>query len=150
MPVPETPVWTGEGEWFSIEVVDAPMAGVLWLERHADDLVRAAVHEGATSWDWNRRPWGVVLEVRFGDEEAWDRFRALPGVQAALDAVPDPVHGLFVYRGRGGGSTALLPRRPRPVSGAGAVALPLPEDPAAMEAFFRPVAPMVLSPSPAG
>jgi len=47
-------------------------------------------------------------------------------VQAALDAVPDPVSGLIVYKGRGGSAGRLRPRRPRPLAGAGAVALPIP------------------------
>ncbi len=49
-------------------------------------------------------------------------------VQAALDAVPDPVNGLLVYRGRGGGAGATSPRRPRPGAGAGAMSLPEPGD----------------------
>jgi hypothetical protein len=49
-------------------------------------------------------------------------------VQAALDAVPDPVNGLLVYRGRGGGAGSVSPRRPRPGAGAGAMALPEPGD----------------------
>jgi hypothetical protein len=47
-------------------------------------------------------------------------------VQAALDAVPDPVNGLLVYRGRGGGAGSVSPRKPRPSAGAGAMALPEP------------------------
>jgi hypothetical protein len=68
----------------------------------------------------------VVLEVEFAEDAQWERFRNLPAVQAALDAVPDPVNGLLVYRGRGGGAGATSPRRPRPVTGAGAMALPEP------------------------
>ena len=49
-------------------------------------------------------------------------------VQAALDAVPDPVNGLLVYRGRGGGAGSASPRRPRPSAGAGAISLPEPGD----------------------
>jgi len=48
-------------------------------------------------------------------------------VVAALDAVPDRLNGLLVYRGRGGGAGVPAPRRPRPHAGAGAVALPEPE-----------------------
>jgi hypothetical protein len=47
-------------------------------------------------------------------------------VRAALDAVPDPAFGLITYRGRGGSSGARDPRKPKPIVGAGAAALPLP------------------------
>jgi hypothetical protein len=70
----------------------------------------------------------VVFEVAFGTDTRWEDFRGLAAVRAALDAVPDPVNGLLVYRGRGGGAGALAPRRPRPAAGAGAMALPEPAD----------------------
>jgi hypothetical protein len=116
------------GEWFSIEVVDEALSARSWLETHGDVLVTAAIYAGATDWSWVRRPWGAVFEVEFGDEATWQRFRDLPAVRAALDAVPDRVHGVFIYRGRGGSSNAPYPRRPRPLHGAGAAALPLPEE----------------------
>src|SRR6266508_3753861 len=43
------------------------------------------------------------------------------------DAAPDPVKGLLVHRGRGGAAGTRLPRRPRPLAGAGAVELPEPD-----------------------
>jgi hypothetical protein len=72
------------------------------------------------SVDGRRRPayrdavpeW-LTVEV-FDSDERLERYRTLPVVRAALDAVPDHAHGLLVYRGRGGGSGALVPRRPRP------------------------------------
>jgi hypothetical protein len=67
-----------------------------------------------------------VFEVCFPEEARWEAFRALPGIQAALDAVPDPVNGVLIYRGRGGGAGARTPRRPRPSAGAGALELPEP------------------------
>jgi hypothetical protein len=69
----------------------------------------------------------VVFEVLFETEEQWQVFRNLPAVRAALDAVPDPVSGLLVYRGRGGGAGARKPRRPKPAPAASAVSLPEPE-----------------------
>ncbi len=45
-------------------------------------------------------------------------------MRAALDAVPDPVNGLLVYRGRGGGAGARHPRKPKPAPSASAVSLP--------------------------
>jgi len=89
-------------------------------------LIESAVTAGATSWEWHEHRWGVVFEVEFGQDAQWEAFRAIAAVQAALDAVPDPVNGLLVYRGRGGGAGASSPRRPRPVAGAGAMALPEP------------------------
>lgn len=43
-----------------------------------------------------------MFEVLFDTEEQWEAFRGLPVVRAALDAAPDPVNGLLIYRGRGG------------------------------------------------
>lgn len=83
---------------------------------------------GAKHWTWHEPRWGVILELEFSDEGARDRFRELPAVTAALDAVPDPVSGLFVYPGRGGGSGAGKPRRPRPAPAAGAAELDEPRD----------------------
>jgi hypothetical protein len=82
----------------------------------------------------------VSFEVGLRSAEQWPVFRELPAVRAALDAVPDPVHGLMVYPGRGGSSGRVQPRRPRPVTGAGAAALPVePEIIAATLADCHPV-----------
>lgn len=114
-------------EWWSIEVFDSQVqAALFWKESYRSRLVESAITSGATEWAWIEHRYGVVLEVCFADEEQWEVFRALPGVQAALDAVPDPVNGLLIYRGRGGGSGARSPRRPRPSAGAGALELPEP------------------------
>jgi hypothetical protein len=88
--------------------------------------VVVAITSGAVEWTWIEHRNGVVFEVCFPDEARWAVFRALPGVQAALDAVPDPVNGVLVYRGRGGGAGARSPRKPRPSAGAGALELPEP------------------------
>jgi hypothetical protein len=69
----------------------------------------------------------LTPSVLFETEEQWQAFRNLPAVRAALDAVPDPVSGLLVYCGRGGGSGARKPRRPKPAPAASAVSLPEPE-----------------------
>jgi hypothetical protein len=110
----------------SIEVLDGASSASLWAEAHGDYLIEAALTGGASDWAWHRHTWGVVLELEFEDEAAWDRFSALPAVDAALDAVPDPVTGLIVYRGRGGSSGRVEPRRPKPRSGSGSAALPVP------------------------
>ena len=114
--------------WWSIEVFHGESSARLWQDIYSNVLIEAAVTHGATSWEWHEHRWGVVLEIEFAEDIQWESFRALPAVQAALDAVPDPVNGLLVYRGRGGGAGSISPRKPRPVAGAGAVALPEPGD----------------------
>jgi len=120
--------------WFSIEVFDGASPASLWSEAWGDAITESAFSSGATDWSWHRHTWGVVLELEFEDEASFDRFRGLTSVQAALDAVPDPVSGIIVYKGRGGSAGRVQPRRPRPLSGAGAAALPLPQ-----ELFFDPL-----------
>lgn len=115
-------------EWFSIEVVDGTSSARAWREAYGDAVVAAAHTEGVSGWEWHELGWGVVLEVELPDEFAWARLLGAAAVRAALDAVPDPVHGLSVHRGRGGSAGVAGPRRPRPHAGAGAVALPEPVD----------------------
>ena len=114
--------------WFSIEVFDGAFGASLWADAHGDALVETALLDGAVDWEWHTTTWGVVFEVAFEDEEAWDRFRTSLATQAALDAVPDPVAGVIIYRGRGGSSGNRDPRKPRPLLGSGAAALPVPEE----------------------
>jgi len=114
--------------WFSVEVLDGASSASLWSEAYGDALVESAFLAGAKEWNWHRHSWGVVLELEFADEDAWDRFRELPSVRAALDAVPDPLTGLVVYRGRGGSAGTWVPRTRRPLTGSGSAALPLPWD----------------------
>jgi hypothetical protein len=111
--------------WWSIEVRDGEVPARQWRDAHAASLIEAALTHGARDWEWRSEPFGVVLELGFAETGDWDRFRHLPAVVAALDAV-DP-RTLYVYPGRGGSSGAGLPRRtPRPiVSGAA----PLPVEP---------------------
>lgn len=115
-------------EWLTIEVFDGATPASGWRTRHGDALIESAVAFGAVYWEDHEHRWGVVLELLFPDTVDIDAFRALPPVVAALDAVPDPAAGLLVYRGRGGGSGAAVPRHPRPAPVAGAVALPEPEN----------------------
>jgi hypothetical protein len=116
--------------WWSIEVLDGS-AGSAWAWRDArgNALVEAAVTNGAYDWHWHTHTWGVLFEIAFASDERWHTYRDLPAVRAVLDAVPDPVSGLLVYPGRGGSAGRSQPRRPRPVSGAGAAALPVPAEP---------------------
>lgn len=115
-------------EWWTIEVLDGPGGAESWWAGYGEALAEAAVTHGAQEWQHHRHTWGVLFEVGFADEQAWQRFRELPLVRAALDAVPDPVNGLLVYRGRGGSSGRAEPRRPRPLIGSGSAALPEPDD----------------------
>lgn len=111
------------GCWLSIEAQDAEVPASMWRSGHGEALTEAAVTNGATDWKWHAPRWGVLFEIEFPDETAREAFRALAGVQAALNAVPDPAKGLYVYPGRGGGATVQerTPRRPAPITGAMAV-----------------------------
>ena len=115
-------------EWWSVEVFHGEFRASRWQESYSASLIESAISHGAADWSWIERPYGVVFEVCFADEDRWEAFRSLPAVRAALDAVPDPVNGLLIYRGRGGGAGAASPRRPRPTAGAGAAELPEPGD----------------------
>jgi hypothetical protein len=111
--------------WWSIEVFDSARGSAdRWRDAYGNALTEAAITHGAYEWEWHRHAWGVLFEIAFRGEERFESFRNLPGVRAALDAVPDPVNGLLVYPGRGGSSGRVWPRRPRPVLGAGAAPLP--------------------------
>jgi hypothetical protein len=114
--------------WYSIEVFDGPFAASLWADAHGDSLVETALLWGASDWEWHRTTWGVVFEVAFDDEPSWELFQVTSAVQAALDAVPDPVTGVLVYKGRGGSAGKSHPRKPKPLLGSGSAALPMPED----------------------
>jgi hypothetical protein len=115
-------------EWFSIEVFDGSSSARAWKEAYGDAVVAAAHTEGASDWEWHELSWGVVIEVALPDEFAWTSLLAAAAVRAALDAVPDPGRGLSVHRGRGGIAGVPDRRWPRPLAGAGAVALPEPFD----------------------
>jgi hypothetical protein len=114
-------------EWWSIEVFHGAVSAARWKDAYGGSLVESAITNGAVDWAWHEHRWGVLFEVAFTDEQQWEAFRALPGVQAALDGVPDPVNGLLVHRGRGGAAGRTAPRRPRPFAGADAIALPEPD-----------------------
>lgn len=107
-------------EWWSIEVMDIGDGAVHtasgWRDAYAQALSESLVINGVSTWRWTDHSWGVVLEVAFADEAGWERWLALPGTRATLDAVPDPVRGLLVHRGPGGssGSFAARPAGPPP------------------------------------
>jgi len=114
-------VWT-------IEVADGPgLSAAAWRRAHGELLVEAALTHGAQEWTWVVRDWGALLEITFRDEGDWLRFRGTPAVQAALDAAPDPVSGMWIYSGRGGSSAARMPRHPKPRRLSDGAPLPEPE-----------------------
>ena len=108
--------------WWSIEVRDGTFSARSWRDGYGAALVEAALTHGARDWHWHHEEFGVVLEIGFADEDAWLRYRQLPAVTAALDAVP--ADALYVYRGRGGSAGAGRRRRGGPTLGAGAAPLP--------------------------
>ncbi|MGH9120365.1 MAG: hypothetical protein ACRDYC_00230 [Acidimicrobiales bacterium] len=112
--------------WGSIEVIDTDVGASLWAQAWGDTFVEAALSHGALDWSWQHHTWGVVFQIEFADEAAWEAFRELAAIRAALEAAPDPVNGVIVYRGRGGSCGNGKPRKPRPMAGSGSAALPLP------------------------
>jgi len=121
--------------WWSIEVLDGEYSAAGWADAFGDALVTEALSGGASDWAWHRHSWGNVLELRFENDEQWLRFRETPAAQAALDAVPDPLSGLIIHRGRGGSAGGREPRRISPLRGCGAAALPLPSFEAVVAPF---------------
>ena len=116
-------------DWWSIEILDAEHAEISaasWRDAYEQTLTESLVTNGAVQWQWYGHSWGVVLEVAFAEERTWLLWRALPGTQAALDAVPDPLSGLLVHRGHGGASGTYVPRTPPAAPLADRVALPEP------------------------
>ena len=97
-------------ERWSIEVLHGEVSAFRWQEQHDSALIEAALTNGVRDGTWHADRWGVVFEVLFDTEDRWEAFRGLPVVRAALDAVPDPVNGLLIYRGRGGGAGTREPR----------------------------------------
>ncbi len=116
-------------EWWSIEVFSGdrlPASG--WRYAYEDELTEAAITHGALYYEWADTQYGVIFEALFARDEQWEAFRALPAVRAALDAVPDPVRGLLIYRGRGGAAGSRSPRKPRPAPGAAALEVEEPRE----------------------
>ncbi|MDQ2724583.1 MAG: hypothetical protein M3Y36_03710 [Actinomycetota bacterium] len=114
--------------WYSIEVLDGATSASVWADAYGDSLVESALAHGAQDWSRHRHGWGVVFEFNLTDDARWESFQESVAARAALDAVPDPLTGLIVYRGRGGSAGASEPRRPKPMIGSGSAALPIPWD----------------------
>ena len=112
----------------AIEILDAAFPASSWQRAYGDVLTNAALEWRALEWEWEEHRWGLLFRIAFPSETAYDAWRATSVVIAALDAVPDPVNGLIFHRGWGGTAGSGEPRRPRPLAGAGAAELDLPED----------------------
>jgi hypothetical protein len=98
-------------EWWSIEVFDAEeLPARRWKDSYQDELIEAAITNGAVYWEWHEHRYGVVFEVLFDSDAQWEAFRALPAVRSALDGVPDPVNGLIIYRASRVSPSPLRPR----------------------------------------
>ena len=119
----------------SIEIFDAAFPASTWRFAYGDVLTSTAVEHGANEWRWIERGWGTVLEIRFASERDAKRWRDLPAVRSAFDAVPDPVNGLVFHRGWGGTSGSGEPRKRGPRAGAGGAEVPIPADPDPVDAI---------------
>jgi hypothetical protein len=100
-------------QWWSIEVMHGEVSAFRWQERHDSALIEAALTSEVRDGAWHADRRGVIFEVLFDTGHQRETFLSLPVVRAALDAVPDPVNGLLIYRGRRA-ATAPQPSRPKP------------------------------------
>ncbi|MFB9931957.1 hypothetical protein ACFORO_27605 [Amycolatopsis halotolerans] len=87
--------------WLLIEVLDGETPASTWRRTYFDALLKAAIIDRAVRWSWRTHERGVVFEIAFRTEAIRDEFCDQPAVKAALEAVPDPRHGLAITPGGG-------------------------------------------------
>ncbi|MGW7534021.1 hypothetical protein [Amycolatopsis sp. NPDC054798] len=87
--------------WLLIEVLDGEVPASAWRRACSDALFKAAITDRAVRWSWRTRERGVVFEIAFKTRAIRDEFCDQPSVRSALDAVPDPRHGLTITPGGG-------------------------------------------------
>ncbi|MFD2469744.1 hypothetical protein [Amycolatopsis silviterrae] len=88
--------------WLRILVLDGETPASAWRRTYADALVDAAIADRAVRWSWRDHEHGVVFEISFRTGAIRDEFHDQPPVKAALEAVPDPRHGLTITSGGDG------------------------------------------------
>ena len=119
--------------WLTVCVLDdiptddrERVSAAAWWDAVGNQIVGAALHDGAQDFGVTMRSWGVIFEVAFANDDLAERFRESASMRAAIEQL-GPLR-LEVTSGRGGGTSgARLTRRPRPLLGSGAASLPLPE-----------------------
>lgn len=87
--------------WLLIEVLDGETPASTWRRTYFDTFLKAAIIDRAVRWSWRSHERGVVFEIAFRTETIRDEFCDQPSVKAALEAVPDPRHGLSITPGGG-------------------------------------------------
>ena len=87
--------------WLLIEVLDGEVLASEWRRVHGQAFLDAAIADRAVRWSWRVHSRGVVFEIAFRTERIRDEFRCRHSILAALDAVPDPRHGLDIVPGGG-------------------------------------------------
>ncbi|MGW4400608.1 hypothetical protein ACWEHA_35400 [Amycolatopsis nivea] len=85
--------------WLLIEVLDGESPASDWRRTYSDALLKSAITDRAVRWSWRTHERGAVFEIAFKTEAIRDEFCDQPPVRTALDAVPDPPHGLTITRG---------------------------------------------------
>ncbi|MCG3756598.1 hypothetical protein [Amycolatopsis sp. Poz14] len=80
-------------------MLDGESSASDWRRTYSDALLKAAIIDRAVRWSWRTHERGVVFEIAFKTEAIRNEFCDQPSVRAALDAVPDPRHGLTITPG---------------------------------------------------
>ena len=86
-------------EWWSIEVFHADLSARQWKSSYENALIEAALTHGALNWVWHEHRTGVVLELEFPDDAAWETYRNLPAVRAILSDEQVRVWRLYLAGG---------------------------------------------------